>query len=148
VNSTRQRQGRLARRDAAPAHADIHLNQDPEPGSGGGSESGHFFHITGIVDTNTYLGAPRQIRQAAQLPRSNDLIGDEYIGQPGIREHLGLAQFRAKEARGAPAREIPSQPSAFQGFEMDAYLNRAIAEGGEHPLHICIDDIEIDQELR
>jgi hypothetical protein len=109
MHPARQAHGGLARLHAAPAHADVYLDQHADHCSGGNSGPGNLVHMAGGIHTDTYLGAPRQVRQAAQLQGANDLIGDEEIVETGVGDHLGLAQFGAQEALGAPRGQMASQ---------------------------------------
>ena len=94
----RQREGRLARLDAAAiaAHVDLDMYRQGDAGLGGGGfESGD---LRRVVDANADPGAAGEPHQPPQFLTADDLVGDEDVLDPAIDHRLGLADLLAADA--------------------------------------------------
>ncbi len=90
-----QCQRRLARFDAAAAHADIHLHQHSERAAVRLADARQITNVSRVVHADLDHCPRGQTRQSFQLDRSHDLIGDEQVRKPCVGQDFRLVQLRA-----------------------------------------------------
>src|SRR5205823_791739 len=96
-DTPRERQRRLARRDAASSHADFDLDVHVELRTARLER----LDIVRVVDAYADMRALRELGEARDLLRADDLVADEHICDAAIDERFGFRDFLAANAHGA-----------------------------------------------
>lgn len=148
VDLPSQDQGRLAGRDAAAIHADVHLDEDADGRARFLGGLAHVRDVVRIIDAHAHRGTASERCQPAEFVRPDDLVGDVYVGKARGDEGLGLVELGTQEAVGAGVGDVVGEAGAFERLEVDTGLDAALAAGGKEAMQVRIDDVEIDEEGR
>jgi hypothetical protein len=124
----------LTGRDPAAAHAHVHLDEHFKDNSKFAGCLSHLHNVISVIDADPQLCSPSQLTQSAQLDRADDLVGDEYIPDPGIDKHLGLVELRAEKFADTPLGKVKSQSATLERLEVDAKIEPTASEQVAHPL--------------
>ena len=99
-NSLGQIDGLVRFDDAGAALANVDLGADVQ-GIGPSKGLAQQIDLVGMVDADGEPDAFGQRSQPTQLGRADDLVGNEYVVDPAVGEHLGLPGLGAADALGA-----------------------------------------------
>src|SRR5882672_6602893 len=138
----RQRQRRLARRDAAAAHADIELDVHVEFRP----RSFELTKILSIVDAHPEPRARRERREAPELRRADDFVGDQHVLDAALDHRLGLGHFLAAHPDRARGDLAPRDFGALVGLGVGAHANVIALQGISQGLEIPFKFLQIDEQ--
>ena len=113
-----QSESRLARGRSGSMHADVDVYEHGDGDLLGRSRHAEIANRFRTVDDGEDSGSPLQSRQAPELFRIDDLIGEKDVVD-AVRHHaLGLAQLGAGDPTGA-CRALKTGDIRFEGVQVD-----------------------------
>ena len=139
---------RRARRDAAAIRADIDLDQYGDADACGtrrGTDTGDGGNVVG---QHGHRGLLRHCREARELRRSDDLVGDEHVPDAGGDERLRLADLLATDADGAALELRERDLRALVRLAVRAQRDTRAAHRVGHQVEVALERVEVDDQRR
>ncbi len=144
----RERHRRRARRDAAAMRADVDLHVDVQraPGQrGGGREVRDHARVVHEDADGRRL---RERREARDLRRRHDLVGDEHVGDAGRDERRGFVHLLATDADGAPRDLCLRDVDALVRLRVRAQREARAVHRVGHEVEVVLERVEVDDQGR
>jgi hypothetical protein len=137
---------RSAGRNAAAARADIDFDQHVDLRAGPLRRIGQKRDRLGLVDADANAGLTRQVRQAPDLARADDLIGDEHISDAAGDKRFRLGHFLAADADRTQGNLPPGNERRLVRLGMRAQAHAEPFHERGHLFEIARQSIEIDDQ--
>ena len=146
VDEPGQLRRRLARLHAAAVHADVDLNVAAERDAGGDRRLRELPHVPGVVDGDRDLAAPRQLDQARDLERPDDLVGDQDVRDTAVGQRLCFTDLGTGDAHGAGVELQVRDLDALVRLGVRAELRRPARRELRHALDVALQLGLVEQE--
>src|SRR4029450_7715852 len=139
------RRGR-SRRDAAPVTANLDPDQYVELGTGSSHRRTEMPNVGRIVDQHADRRFACERREAFELCRADDLVGDEHVADSGFDKGLGFIDLLAANARGAALDLLVRDVGTLLRFRVRAKCDSGAARRIGHEIEIALERVEIDDK--
>ena len=154
--AARRRMGQDARdqrrrgvgRDAAATVADVDLDENRDRRLRRARRFGQQVDALGGVDGDREPDVPRQLGDARELGRPDDLVGDEDVVEARGRQGFGLARLLDADADRAGADLQPGDRRALVHLGVRAQAHAALAGEGRHRREVALHRVEVDHQGR
>ena len=136
------------RRDPAPPHADLDLDETAELHAGPSRGARRRIHLPGIVEAERDPGRPGEGGQPVDLRLAHHLVRDQHVRDAASHQSFRLADLLHALPDGA-GRDLPLRDGdASVGLRVRPQCDAGRRHIGRHAGDVAVEGVEIDHEGR
>ncbi len=128
--------------------ADVDLHQHIERYAGLRRRGGYRADDGRVVGEHTDRRSPRKAREARELGRRDDFVGDENVANAGLDKRSGLVHFLATDTDCAVRNLLLGDVRTFVRLGVWPECQAGSAHRIGHELEIALEGVQVDDECR